>query len=573
MDKKLLNYFTSVALMGFGATAFAADPCSLNTASHIEAECATYKGVEVGSEACSGGKAISVQDADGYINFEFEIPADGNYDIIIGGSTAFGDGKVCVVKLADGTSAEVAINENGPIPVGTFKLKAGKQTISVVPGWTWWVVDYMEVNSAVIPEVKPSDISDSKATESAQKLYGFLKENFGKNVISGFMTGEMTRSDGTFKNQEDFMTVYNRSGKYPALGGFDFLNTTGRGAYGVQNYGVDFALYTNMSMSAAEDLWNLGGIPAFTWHWRDPSLKTNEFYSRGEAGDTDFDFTEAMNADGSWNENSEIYNNLIKDIDVIAEHFLALQEKGVAGIFRPLHEASGGWFWWGKQGGANFAKLYQLIHHEMVDVKGVHNLIWVWNPQSVADTDWNPGAENYDVISIDIYNSAFDYQSNYVVFNNLKKMSDYKKLIALSENGPIVDADACVADEAMWSWFMPWNQSWNQFADQTSNDEWKKVMGHENVITLDEMPGWDNYTSVAQSQAKSDVAIYPNPVKDVLTVVAENAVVKIFDIAGLTIASTSVNGQANISTIVWNKGVYTVVVSSDKGEEIFKIIK
>lgn len=553
------------------------DPCTLNTSTHIEAECADYKGVEVGSEVCSGGKAVSVQDADGYINFEFDIPANGNYDIIIGGAIPYDAGKVCVVKLADGTSVEVAINENGPHTVGTFKLKAGKQTISVVPGWTWWVVDYMEVNPAVVQEVKPSGITDSKATASAQALYRFLNENFGKNIISGFMAGSMDGSDGTFKNHEDYKVVYTKSGKYPALGGVDFMNATGQSAYGASaSWYTD---YTQKSVALMENLWSLGGIPAFTWHWRDPSYETDQFYSRYEGGqlkegDTDFDFTVAMNADGSWNENSTIYKNMIKDIDVIADFFLDMQKKGVAGIFRPLHEASGGWFWWGRQGGANYAKLYQLIHHEMVDVKGVHNLIWVWNPQSVADTDWNPGEDIYDVISIDIYNKAFDYQSNYVVFNNLKKMSGYKKLIALSENGPVVDADACVEDEAMWSWMMPWYQSWgSNFADQTSNDEWKKVMNHDKVISLDEMPGWETYTSVDQAQGNNGIIIYPNPVNDVLTVIAENALVKILDISGRTIASTTANGEEKISARGWEKGVYTAVVISDKGEKVFKIIK
>ncbi len=549
------------------------DPCSLNTASHIEAECADYTGgVEVGSEVCSGGKAVSIQEANGSLNFEFDIPADGNYDIVLGGAIPYDAGKVCTVKLADGTSVDVAININGAHEVGTFKLKKGRQTISVVPGWTWWVVDYMEVNPAVVQQVKPSELTDPDATESAQKLYSFLRENFGKNIISGFMAGTMDGSDGTFKNHEDYKTVYTRGGKYPALGGVDFMNATGQSAYKPND--TWYKNYTTTSMSIMEDLWNLGGIPAFTWHWRDPSYETDMFYSRGEAGDTDFDFTTAMNADGSWNESSTIYKNMIADIDVIADYFLALQEKGVAGIFRPLHEASGGWFWWGRQGGANYAKLYQLIHHEMVDVKGVHNLVWVWNPQSVADTDWNPGEDIYDVISIDIYNKAYDYQSNYVTYNNLKKMSGYKKLIALSENGPVVDADACIEDEAMWSWMMPWYQSWSSnFADQTSNDEWQKVMNHEKVISLDEMPGWDNYTSAAQVQVDNDVVLYPNPVKDVLMVVAENASVKIIDIAGRTIASASVNGQTSISTKDWNKGVYMAVVTSKQGEGFFKIIK
>lgn len=563
----------------YTGTVIVDDPCSLNTATHIEAECADYSGaVEVGSEACSGGKAISVQDNSGYIKFEFDIPANGNYDIVLGGAIPYEAGKICAVKLEDGTSVDVTINENGPHEVGTFKLKKGKQTISVVPGWTWWVVDYMEVTPAVTKEAKPSGITDSEATKEAKALYRFLNENFGKNIISGFMAGTMDGSDGTFKNHEDYKTVYTRSGKYPALGGVDFMNATGQSAYKPGD--TWYVGYTKTSLSLMEDLWSLGGIPAFTWHWRDPSYETDQFYSRTDSngniksGDTDFDFTAAMNEDGSWNESSTIYKNMIADIDVIADYFLELQEKNIAGIFRPLHEASGGWFWWGRQGGANYAKLYQLIRHEMVDVKGVHNLVWVWNPQSTTDTDWNPGDDIYDVISIDIYNKAFDYQSNYVTYNNLKKMSDYKKLIALSENGPVVDADACIEDEAMWSWMMPWYQSWDsKFADQTSDDEWTKVMGHENVITLDEMPGWDKYTTVEQAIANNGIAIYPNPVKDNLTVVAENASIMIFDIAGRVIVSESVKGQISIPTNKWTKGVYTAIVASEQNDEIFKIVK
>lgn len=121
---------------------------------------------------------------------------------------------------------------------------------------------------------------------------------------------------------------------------------------------------------------------------------------------------------------------------------------------------------------------------------------------------------------------------------------------------------------------MPWYQSWgSSFADQTSNDEWKKVMGHENVITLDEMPGWDKYTDVEEALAENGVAVYPNPVKDNLMIVADNASVKVMDIAGRVIASAAVNGTSSISTSAWMKGVYTVIVSSENGENFFKIVK
>ena len=137
-------------------------------------------------------------------------------------------------------------------------------------------------------------------------------------------------------------------------------------------------------------------------------------------------------------------------------------------------------------------KLYRLVYDEMVRVKGVHNVIWVWNA-GPDDAAWDPGADYYDIVSADIYNADFDYSSNAPTFYLLQKLTQGKKIIALSENGPIPDIDKEVAEEAVWSWWMPWYQTWNgRFVDKTSAAEWRKCMNDERVITLDDLAaGWE----------------------------------------------------------------------------------
>ena len=105
---------------------------------------------------------------------------------------------------------------------------------------------------------------------------------------------------------------------------------------------------------------------------------------------------------------------------------------------------------------------------------------------------------DYDIVSADIYNNDFDYSSNYASFDKLKALTSGKKIIALSENGPIPDIDKEFEEEAVWSWWMPWYQTWNgNLVNKTSNEEWKKCMNDERVITLEDLSaGWDNYTSV-----------------------------------------------------------------------------
>ncbi len=333
------------------------------------------------------------------------------------------------------------------------------------------------------------------ATEGAQKLYNFLAMNYGVKTVSGVMTGDV--SSATVKELPDVISFQEHTGKLPALVGFDFLFATG-----VKASDSWYQSYTQMALDAAKDLWSQGGIPAFTWHWKDPSDQIDAFYTKSgnDKEYTEFDFTKgfadpACTANCTWNKESETYKQLVSDIDEIADMFLGLQEAGVAAIFRPLHEASGKWFWWGTKGGAAFQALYNLVYDEMVGVKGVKNLVWVWNPEYTSDKDWNPGTAKYDVISLDIY-EAWDYTTKYTkAYTELTTNYGTDKILAVSENGSIPDMSAMKAGNTVWSWWMPWYQTWDgKFLDQTVEAVWKANMESPCTIDLESMPGWDKYT-------------------------------------------------------------------------------
>ncbi len=557
------------------------DPCDAQTDLRKEAECADYSGVVVTNDALSGGKGISIKDNSGYINFTFNVPAAGTYKVLVGDLGIYGGKQYnVVVGSASATISNAESSETVEYDGGSYRMSAGEVTVSIKPSWTWFVVDYvrLELDTEADAPVTPSaSLVTPNSTESAQKLYNFLVTNWGKKTISGFMTGSMdgasTASEITA--HEDVQAVYTRSGKYPALVGFDFMNATGKSSSDSW-----YLNYTKVAISLAKSLWKKGGIPAFTWHWRSPSYTTDGFYVKNDDANnqTDFNFTDAMNADGTWNTTSTYYKNMIADIDKVADYFLELQEEGIAAIFRPLHEASGAWFWWGTQGGANYVKLYQLVYNEMVNVKGVKNLVWVWNPEYATDSDWNPGAEYYDVVSIDIYNNAKDYQSNYVAFNNLKKLTSNNKLIALSENGPVPDVDDCYDNGATWSWWMPWYQSWSgNFADQTETTQWKKVMEDERIITLEDMVAWSDYvmSGVEETNASNTVSIYPTTFGEGFNVrIADDAIITVGNVFGQTILSEAfAAGESYVNLSKCNAGIYIVTVWCDGVPFSAKVIK
>ena len=464
---------------------------SAQTATKLEAEDASYEQCKlIEDEKYSGGKALELTESNAKITFSYTAAESGKYIITVGYDGLYGDKVVGLAVNGGSTTFRTPVKGVGESVVGPYVMNQGDNTIVITPQYTWFRIDYISISryqSDVQFDIAQEPV-DAQATDAAKTIYTFLVDNFGKKTISGIMTGDMTGADGDVTKHADVQAVYNASGKYPALIGFDFMNATG--ANEADTWSRE---YTRAAVDLAKDTYRRGGLPAFTWHWRDPSRKTNEFYS----ADSQVKISDALNADGSWNTSSALYQNMVKDIHTIADYFLEMQGAGVACLFRPLHEASGGWFWWGREGAANCVKLYQLLFDEMVNVKGVHNLIWIWNAGD-NDHDWNPGDHYYDVVSADIYNADNDYSSNYVSFECLKNLTGGKKLIALSENGPIPDIDKEFEEEAVWSWWMPWYQTWNgKFVDKTSKDEWTKCMNDARVITLEDLSaGWGTYTSI-----------------------------------------------------------------------------
>ena len=476
-------------------------------ATKYEAESATVTSEAkiVNSSGVSGTGYVSLQE--GNITFTgIAAETAGKYTLTI--RYKAGDFKANYLKVNGSTAGTIdfAATTGWTDLATAVTLKAGTNTIAIEKYWGWIDVDYIDISAYESVAFKLSDKPVTpNATESAVKLYSFLRENFGKKTISGIMTGDMSgyTLGADFKTHDDVKYIYTRTGKYPVLVGLDFLFATGPNASGSWNME-----YTDKAISIAKGLWKAGGIPAFTWHWKDPLDKDDAFYIQGAdngQGYTTFDFATAFKSGTTeWNTESAAYKGIVADIDHIADYFLELQKEGVAGIFRPLHEAGGKWFWWSINSGEQFAALYRLVFDRMVKVKGVKNMIWVFNPEGSTVTSWNPGSEYYDVLSIDIYNSANDHSSNASAFDKFKNASNATKILALSENGPIPDVNNMHTDEAVWSWWMPWYSTWSgTWPGQTKDAVWKSNMDDERVLSLEDMPGWDKYTPTTSTDTST----------------------------------------------------------------------
>ena len=82
-------------------------------------------------------------------------------------------------------------------------------------------------------------------------------------------------------------------------------------------------------------------------------------------------------------------------------------------LFRPFHEHTEGWFWWGSRftSAREYQQLFRFTVHYLKNVKGLHNLLYVYNTSSNIRTavdylDRYPGDDVVDVLSFDIYQDA-----------------------------------------------------------------------------------------------------------------------------------------------------------------------
>lgn len=224
------------------------------------------------------------------------------------------------------------------------------------------------------------------------------------------------------------------------------------------------------------------------WHWRDPLQQSDAFYSMNMKSTTkartNFDVSRVNDP------TSAEYRAIVKDIDVVAHYLLKLQKNNIPVIWRPLHEAQGGWFWWGAGSAEDCKALWDLMYERLVDHHKLNNLIWVWTVdrrEGRGDArDWYPGDEKVDILGIDIYDDP-NHNSKRTHFDFTEAIGSGRKMVALSECGTIPHPDNMVEGGDMWSWFMPWVDKFLHNEEYLTVETLKDVMTSEYVITRDEV--------------------------------------------------------------------------------------
>lgn len=288
-----------------------------------------------------------------------------------------------------------------------------------------------------------SPVSNSKATPEAKQLFARLQKLQDKGIMYGHQDDLMTGN--THWYEPGSSDTKDAVGDYPAVAGFELGEIETGHERSLDS--ISFAQITEQ----VKDFHKKNGIITISWHVINPI--TSQYSGKkspngfGSAWDVQTLSADGMNAIKTilpGGENNEMFNQWLT---TLSDYFLTWTDDNgrlIPFLFRPYHEHSGSFFWWGdtRCTDEEYASLWRYTV-DFLREKGLHNILFVYNTDKVYSVEQYlkgyPGDEYIDMISIDWYGQGKEF--NKVVDEGLafttQLAQEKNKLHALSECGPL----------------------------------------------------------------------------------------------------------------------------------------
>ncbi|MCI8973937.1 MAG: hypothetical protein HFH79_10170 [Lachnospiraceae bacterium] len=345
---------------------------------------------------------------------------------------------------------------------------------------------------------------DANANEAARNLYAYLKAvGESDSVIFGHQndTHHKAGSKGEGFSSSDTEDV---TGSIAGVVGIDVLSLTGNEA---STWDAPEAERIANLAAITKEAAAKGAVITLSAHMPNFEVidkRVKAYEASGETGKDNDTLGYWKAEDGSRQYNFSGYTpgtltgNIVKRImpgqdlnylytdylDLIADYAKAVENDGITLLFRPFHENTGSWFWWGAAlcDEQAYINLYRYTVDYMKETKGVHNMLYVYGPGSEAAnveeyTARYPGDDYVDMIGYDLYHQNPSPENEAGYLQSVSKQNGilkefaaaHNKLYAITETG-VADKNSDGADVALQrtgnkvkDWYM-------QLLDQISKD-------------------------------------------------------------------------------------------------------
>jgi mannan endo-1,4-beta-mannosidase len=266
---------------------------------------------------------------------------------------------------------------------------------------------------------------DANATPETRALFTNLRRLARDHVLFGHQD-DLAYGYG-WRAEPGSSDVREVAGSYPAVYGWEL----GHLEVGAEENldGVEFARMQDWIVEGFER----GGVITISWHMSNP-------VSGGGAWDT----ASAVHAILPGGTHHDQYRTWL---DTFAEFASSLRsgDRLVPVVFRPFHEMSGSWFWWGARHATveEFQRLWRFTVEYLRDERGVRNLLYAYSTDVFGSRDEYlaryPGDEYVDVLGFDDYQSVRSPETRSTLVRRMREVVELAesrgKIPAFTETG------------------------------------------------------------------------------------------------------------------------------------------
>ncbi|RDI23130.1 glycosyl hydrolase [Lentzea flaviverrucosa] len=412
------------------------------------------------------GTAVGIWDCNGQSNQAWEFSASGELRVFGGArcldvpnqSTTPGT-RLTIHTCSGGANQKFRLNANGSITATQSGLCLDVENQGTANGTAVdiWTCNGQSNQTFRIGSTGPgpqpcaTNPVNPNASTQARKLLCYVQSQYGNHIISG-------QQESTWIGGPDYEInhIRNNTGKYPAIRALDFGDSK------------DLA-------PRAIAWWNAGGIPMIGYHMGAPTKP-----------DTYEGTQMQVSINAVLTPGTAEYQSFMQRLDQAAAMLQQLENAGAAVIWRPFHEAGGTWFWWSKEGGGQYNRLWNFMFNYFTRTKGLDNLVWLHGYNGQPQSSFYPGKSVVDIGGADTYAGNGNYDPLNAMYNSVRNIVGSTIPIALHENGPIPDPDRLQSTGTRWVLFGTWHG--NHLTQGNSIAHLQKVYNHSYVVTRDELP-------------------------------------------------------------------------------------
>lgn len=279
--------------------------------------------------------------------------------------------------------------------------------------------------------------SDRKATKETVILFQSLFELQNKGIMYGHQDDLMYGSTWWYEKERSDTKDF--TGDYPAVAGFEL----GHLELGNER-SLDSVSFTEIKEQIKAH-YKRGGVITISWHLDNPlTMQLPDVKSRRQGGTAwDVSSKEVVASILPGGKNHELFKTWMERLAAFFADLKDEKGKPIPVIFRPWHEHSGSFFWWGTNicTDEDYAALWRYTVTFLRDKKGLHNILYAYNTDRVTSLEQYmkgyPGDDVIDMLSLDMYDRGaqfgpeLDNALGFVTAEAVKR----NKLTALSETG------------------------------------------------------------------------------------------------------------------------------------------